>query len=93
QLLTTIFQKTNTFTTTNLFKIFIDCPLKICEQRDVKGLYKKARTGEIKEFTGISSPFEKPLPNQVDLIIDSNQFTIQESIRLIMDKLEEKKLL
>lgn len=94
QLLTDIFQKNSEVQTlegkTNLFKIFIDCPLETCEQRDVKGLYKKARTGEIKEFTGISSPFEKPLPSEVDLIIDSSQLTINESVGLILDKLEEK---
>lgn len=42
-------------------EVFIDTPLHVCEQRDVKGLYKKARAGEIKHFTGIDSPFEKPL--------------------------------
>jgi adenylylsulfate kinase len=41
-------------------EVFVDCPLEVCEQRDVKGLYEKARKGEIKDFTGISSPFEKP---------------------------------
>ena len=46
------------------FEVYIDCPLEVCEQRDVKGLYAKARRGEIKEFTGISSPFEEPVsPN------------------------------
>ncbi|AFM03345.1 adenylylsulfate kinase ApsK [Bernardetia litoralis DSM 6794] len=86
QLLTDIFDKKRGA----LFKIFIDCPLEICEQRDVKGLYKKARTGAIKEFTGISSPFEKPSSSEVDLIIDSSKLTINESIVLILDKLEEK---
>jgi adenylylsulfate kinase len=78
---------------TKLFKIFVDCPLEVCEKRDVKGLYKKARTGEIKEFTGISSPFEKPSLYKVDLIIDSSKFEIQESTQLIIDQLEEKGLL
>ena len=45
----------------NFFEIFIDTPISECERRDVKGLYKKARAGEIKNFTGISSPFESPL--------------------------------
>ena len=44
----------------NFIEVFIDADLSTCEERDPKGLYKKARTGEIKEFTGISSPFEKP---------------------------------
>ncbi|MBO9596076.1 MAG: adenylyl-sulfate kinase [Niabella sp.] len=43
------------------YEIFVDCPLEICEQRDVKGLYQKAKTGELKEFTGISSSFESPV--------------------------------
>lgn len=77
-------------TPSSLFKVFIDCPLEVCEQRDVKGLYKKARTGQIQEFTGISSPFENPLKNKVDLIIDSNQLEVKESIQLILKKLEEK---
>src|SRR6185436_1080142 len=41
-------------------EVFVNCPLEVCEQRDVKGLYKKARAGEIKDFTGINSPFEAP---------------------------------
>ncbi len=90
ELITSIFKENDTNNSTDLFKIFVDCPLEICEKRDVKGLYKKARTGEIKEFTGISSPFEKPLASQVDLIIDSNTFTVDESIGLILDKLAEK---
>jgi len=44
----------------DFFEIFIHCPLNICEERDVKGLYKKARSGEIKDFTGINAPFEEP---------------------------------
>ncbi len=83
KLITDIFEK-------KVFKVFIDCPLETCEKRDVKGLYKKARAGEIKEFTGISSPFEKPLPNQVDVIIDSSKLTINESIELILEKIKQK---
>ena len=41
-------------------EVHVDCPVEVCEQRDVKGLYKKARAGEIKEFTGISAPYEAP---------------------------------
>jgi len=48
-------------------EVFVDCPLEICEQRDVKGLYAKARKGEIQDFTGISSPFEEPLQPEVVL--------------------------
>ncbi|MGB0430930.1 MAG: adenylyl-sulfate kinase, partial [Bacteroidia bacterium] len=48
-------------------EVYIDCPLEICEQRDVKGLYKKARSGEIPNFTGISSPFEEPVNAAISL--------------------------
>tara|TARA_B100000900_G_scaffold299898_1_gene258461 strand:+ start:1090 stop:1683 length:594 start_codon:yes stop_codon:yes gene_type:complete len=46
-------------------EVFVECPIEVCEQRDVKGLYAKARQGEIKDFTGISSPFEAPLKPEV----------------------------
>jgi adenylylsulfate kinase-like enzyme len=48
-------------------EIYIDTPIQICEQRDPKGLYKKARAGDIKEFTGIDSPYEKPLQAEVHI--------------------------
>ena len=48
-------------------EVFLDCPLEICEQRDVKGMYKKAREGKIKEFTGITSPYEPPENPEIHL--------------------------
>jgi len=57
--------------------VFIKCPVEKCIERDVKGLYAKALSGEIKNFTGISDPFEEP--ETPDLIIDTSLFTIQES--------------
>lgn len=54
--------------------IWIKCPLSICENRDVKGLYKKARSGEIKNFTGIGSPFNDPI--DADVICDTSELTI-----------------
>lgn len=54
------------------FEVFINCPIEICEQRDVKGLYKKARKGEIKNFTGIDSPFEAPTAPSLELRTDLN---------------------
>lgn len=51
-------------------EIFVDCPLEICEQRDTKGLYRKARSGELSDFTGISSPYEPPLNPEVHLRTD-----------------------
>ena len=64
-------------------EIFVNCPLEICEQRDIKGLYKKARAGEIKDFTGINSPFEPP--SKPELEIRSDQFSIDESSELIVN--------
>lgn len=52
------------------FEVFIHCPLEICEQRDVKGLYAKARRGEIKNFTGIDSPFENPASPSIEVRTD-----------------------
>jgi adenylylsulfate kinase len=66
----------------NYVEIFVDCPVSVCEARDVKGLYKKARSGEIKEFTGISSPYETP--QNPDLIIKSAEMPVQESINLLL---------
>ena len=69
----------------DFLEIFVNPPLEICEQRDTKGLYKKARRGLIKNFTGISSPFEapeKPLAN-----IDTSQYSVEESVEMLMDKI------
>ncbi len=68
----------------NYFQVFVDCPLDECEKRDVKGLYKKARSGEIKNFTGIDSPFEKP--NNPDLIVDTITSSLEESVDQILNQ-------
>lgn len=62
----------------NYLEVYVNTPLEVCEQRDVKGLYKKARAGEIKGFTGIDSPFEAPV--KPDLEIITNNETIEESV-------------
>ncbi|MGN7373031.1 adenylyl-sulfate kinase [Bacillus halotolerans] len=69
-------------------EIYVKCPLQICEQRDPKGLYKKARNGDIKHFTGIDSPYEAPL--SPDLIIESDQTSIADGADLIIKKLQHK---
>lgn len=61
----------------DFIEIFVNCPLEVCEQRDVKGLYAKARKGEIKEFTGITAPFEAPAAP--DLEIKTNELTVEEA--------------
>lgn len=65
-------------------EIFVDCPLEVCESRDVKGLYKKARLGEIKEFTGISSPYEKP--ENPEIIVNTHLYTVEQCVDIILDK-------
>lgn len=72
----------------NYFEIFIDTPIEECERRDVKGLYKKARNGEISNFTGISSPFESPI--NPDIHIKTLEHSIEESANLIVDILLPK---
>ena len=69
-------------------EVFIDVPLSVAETRDPKGLYKKARRGEIKNFTGISSPYQKP--NNPDVKINSNRLSIRESSKVILDYLFNK---
>ena len=54
----------------DFIEIYINAPLSVCEQRDVKGLYKKARRGEIKEFTGISAPYEPPQYSALEIHTD-----------------------
>ena len=67
----------------NFIEIFVDCPLEICEDRDVKGLYKKARLGEVKNFTGITSPYERPL--NPDITISTHLLSLNESLTLLID--------
>lgn len=68
----------------NFIEVFVDTPLDICEKRDVKGLYQKARNGEITNFTGISSPFE--VPEKPDVHIITNKQSLDDSIRIILDQ-------
>ena len=67
----------------DFIEIYINASLKICEDRDVKGLYKKARNGEIKNFTGISATYEEP--KQPNLVIDTTLLSIEESVKKIYD--------
>lgn len=71
----------------HFIELFVDTSIQECEKRDTKGLYKKARLGEISNFPGISSEFERPL--NPEIIIDTENQTIDESINLIIDKLSE----
>jgi len=75
----------------DMVEIFVQCDLTICEQRDAKGLYKKARAGEIKEFTGISAPYEEPA--DAELTIDSGKHSVEECAQMIIEYLKKKNYL
>ncbi|GGZ60339.1 adenylyl-sulfate kinase [Mesonia mobilis] len=72
----------------NFIEIYVKASVEACEKRDVKGLYQKARNGEIKNFTGISAPYEEP--ENPDVIVNSEKETIAESIQIIMDQIKTK---
>jgi len=72
-------------------EVFVDCPLEECERRDVKGLYRKARAGEIPEFTGISAPYEEP--RVPELVVQTGSQGIEESVGSVLAMLEERGLL
>lgn len=75
----------------DFLEVFVDCPVEVCEQRDVKGLYKKARAGEIKEFTGISSPYEAP--PKPELVLKTAEETLEQSVDKVMAMLRERGIL
>lgn len=68
----------------DFLEVFINTPIEICEQRDVKGLYKKARAGEIKDFTGINAPFEAPINPFLD--VKTQDKTVEQSVNEILNK-------
>jgi adenylylsulfate kinase len=72
----------------DFIEVHVDCPVEVCEQRDVKGLYKKARAGEIKEFTGISAPYEAP--EKAELTINTAGQSVEDSAKQILAYLEAK---
>ena len=74
------------FSKGNFIEVFVDTPLTVCEQRDIKGLYKKARAGEIKDFTGIDSLYEKPLKPEIRIEYQYSQSPTQ-AAAAIMDYL------
>lgn len=79
----------------NYVEVFVNCPLEVCEERDVKGLYAKARKGEIKDFTGISSPFEPPALPNIELRTDIHNLAessrqLIEAVLPVIDYKDEK---
>lgn len=69
----------------NMIEVFVDCPLEVCEQRDVKGLYKKARAGELKNFTGIDSPYERPA--KPEITIQTNELNVDQSLEKLLQRI------
>ncbi|MGM0903233.1 MAG: adenylyl-sulfate kinase [Bacillota bacterium] len=79
------------FPENEFIEVFVDCPIDVCEDRDPKGLYKKARNGEIPNFTGISSPYEAP--NLPEITIRTDELSIGQSVDKIITYLQAKKIL
>jgi len=72
----------------DFIEIYADCPIEVCESRDIKGLYQKARDGEISQFTGINSPYEPP--NAQELTVNTSQETLEESVIKVLNLLRER---
>ena len=72
-------------------EVFVDCSLAVAEERDPKGLYKKARAGEIKNFTGIDDPYEAPVNPEIHLHTD--KMTVEQEVQFVLDHLEENGLI
>ena len=75
----------------DFIEVYCKCDLSVCEERDVKGLYKKVRAGEIAEFTGINSPYEEPL--KPEITVDTAAQSIEESVEQIINALVERKII
>ena len=75
----------------DFIEVFLKCDLRVCEERDPKGLYKKARSGEIKNFTGISDPYEPP--ERAEIILETDKLSIEESLDKIVEYLRGKGLI
>ena len=68
-------------------EVYVKCPVDVCERRDTKGLYRKARLGEIKQFTGVDDPYEEPLNPEV--VVSRDRETVEESAAKVIRKLED----
>jgi adenylylsulfate kinase len=72
----------------DFIEVFVNCPLEVCESRDVKGLYKRARSGEIENFTGISAPYEEP--ENPEIVIQTPGRTVEECVNELIKALEQR---
>jgi adenylylsulfate kinase len=75
----------------DFIEVFVDVPLDVAESRDPKGLYKKARAGEIPNFTGISDPYEAPL--KAEVVLNSHEMSLEEEVAELMKILQQRGLL
>ncbi len=71
--------------TGSFLEVYVNCPLEVCKQRDVKGMYKKALAGQLPQFTGVSDPYEEPL--NPELVLFTHQETPEESARKVLERL------
>jgi adenylylsulfate kinase len=78
----------NIIGTNDFIEVYLSTPLEVCEKRDTKGLYKRARAGEISDFTGISAPFDKPVCPDIEL--DTSKYTVRECVDRIFATIIER---
>ena len=74
----------------DFYEVYCECDLSVCEERDPKGLYKKARAGKIANFTGISAPYEAPI--KPDMVVNTSNLSIEEEVAQIINNLNQKNL-
>jgi adenylylsulfate kinase len=75
----------------DFLEVYVDCPIEVCESRDLKGLYKRARAGTVKEFTGVSSPYEPP--EKPELTVNTDQQALEESVESVIQLLIERDII
>jgi adenylylsulfate kinase len=75
----------------NFFEVYVRCPIEVCEKRDPKGLYKKARAGIIKNYTGVDAPYEEP--EAPDVVLDTDELSVEESVRKVLEFLDHNKFI
>ena len=77
--------------TEHFFEVYVKCSIETCEKRDPKGQYKKARAGLIKEYTGISAPYE--VPENPEITLDTEELDVESSVRKVLEFLDQKKFI
>ncbi len=75
----------------DFFEVFVNCPVEVCEARDVKGLYKLARAGKIQEYTGVSAPYEPP--ENPDLVLETHRCSVDDCVEKVLNFIYDKGLL